>query len=353
MQEILHNIGGNNINNYIDLNGMYPGQEFKNWKELCNFIDQPVLKANSRKAQKNKLSEYFTFHKLDKKQTIIIDTIIKANGVSVSHGLFAHGIQTLLLNMLASHYVATNKNVMLITHNVLAEKLALTSERFKLSLPNKNAIGEEYNIDQQIISDFFHEVTRQNKRRIENSMNGLANDGLIKYSKVGMIAYRRGKTVNRRKMNTLELNALFEATEKVKLEMNITNQYVAAIHGLTKKYNSRIIEELSSILRLDNIVYCFKSYEIKLSKDITCDERLVSSLLLKEVKDIKSNIMDKTCEAASDRFNKINSVAIDKLDMEYGSIHPMDMDKYSVRASDEFLKNTTLLIKEVLMNNSS
>ena len=332
---------------------MSAGQEFKNWKELCIFIDQPVLKANSRKAQKNRLSEYFTFHKVDGKQTIIIDSIIRQSGVSLSHGLFAHGIQSLLLNMLAVNYMATENNVMLITHNVLSERLSLTSKKFRKLMLDKKHVAIDYNVDAQIVSDFFYEITRQSKKRIISSMDGLVKSKLIEYNTIGMIAYAIGKDVKRRKMNSIEQKAYEEATEIVKAELNIKNQYVAAMHGMTKRYNDHLIQEISRILRLDNIRYCFQSYEIILSKDITCDDMAVNSLLLKETNSMENELLKNTHESTTERFKKMNGKSIYKISNEYGSIHPMDMDKHRVRSDDKFIAGTTLLINDILLDDSS
>ena len=166
----------------MKINKLTKGMTFKNYKELCIFLDMPIRNGKSKILQLEDLSRYCTFTK-DKQKIIIIEIFaeplpkidLRSEG---NNSKYVEHIQAQILHTLSK----TEGHKYTITKNNLFESLGMVNHMYldksaalKL-LPKKDSRFTKFNINHLYlrVNDRFTKI-------LFDSLNSLKNRCLINY----------------------------------------------------------------------------------------------------------------------------------------------------------------------------
>lgn len=154
---------------------------FKNYKELCKYLNWKVTTGTAKKAQLKQLETMCEYHK--EGNSINIDKVFKEPKVSLGSGLYKEDIEMLLLDLLARKKDDCYK-VSLTTKNILKE-LEMVNDNFVKVYSygegtNKvEKLSDTINVDIKTINDIVFLVKDKNKRSLQNALKDLADKSLI------------------------------------------------------------------------------------------------------------------------------------------------------------------------------
>lgn len=158
---------------------------FKSYRSLCAFLGEEIKGGDSKKSQIKEWERYFQFHKDGNK--FIIDEVYdepreKEDG-RVGAGVFSSQIQILLLNLL----VESNEIEVNLSCTKLLTELKMVNDNYVLALNNTKNFSDLIKINENICYDVINFEQKKLRNNLENALNGLANKGLIRYTKRDMV----------------------------------------------------------------------------------------------------------------------------------------------------------------------
>lgn len=233
----------------------------KNYKQLCQILEQPVKFNNSKLAQLKEFTRYFSYEKQGQK--IIITEIFdnpkaKQDGrYKGNRSIFTDDIAYVLLE----HIHRTNKHTF--TLNELYSLLGFVNERYH-SLEHYTKLGKEHN-SQSIeelpdtvvtvfdVKDFYRRATQKMYRLLYTTLDNLQKRNLISYDKKKVFVYKdaNDNSVSKKCSTNQELKILNDVKTRVLAEMNFSSEQ--EIYGKFKyiEFYSKIIKYLREMYDLD------------------------------------------------------------------------------------------------------
>lgn len=233
----------------------------KNYKHLCQLLEQPVKFNNSKLAQLKEFTRYFSYKKQGQK--IIITEIFdepkaKQDGrFKGNHSIFTDDIEYVLLE----HIYRTNKHTF--TLNELYSLLGFVNERYH-SLEHYTKLDKEHNsqfieelpdtvVTAFDVKDFYRRATQKMYRLLYTTLDNLQKRNLLTYEKKKVFVYKdETSDTTYRKIDTeYELKILQKAKEKVLSEMNLQSEQ--EVYGKFKhlEFHSKMKKHLKKLYNLD------------------------------------------------------------------------------------------------------
>lgn len=286
----------------MNIDNLYEGQEIKNYKELCNLIEEKPKGGHSKEAQLKELKRFINYHNEGHK--FIIDEVyeipIKKEDKR-TNGLYIDDIQALLMNLL---YDSKEKKILLSSSRLFKE-LNLTNDNYVDGRNNMNNLCKVKDIDINTCSEFYKYTQTSLKQKIESALNGLKRECLIEYKKIYMIV------INEVKMNELnqpiiyngdrveiqkvhreaednEINLILECKQKVLEGLGYKNISQIIKNNEWKTYRERVNTLLK---QKGNIEYYYEAYSIYYNNDYI--KRYIKRYDLEDV--IKERLNDNIC----------------------------------------------------------
>lgn len=164
------------------------GDCFKNYKELCAALNQPVYGGNQKKAQLEEFKRYFEYEKVGNKFYILdVYDEPKPEGCSYPpNAIYVQHIELILLNFLAEqreHYVE-------IPLQYLWLELGMITQKF-IDMQDKKSELLEIHKRMRLfyINDFYKRCRLKFIKIINSSLSRLERKRLIRYKKIYKIKY--------------------------------------------------------------------------------------------------------------------------------------------------------------------
>ena len=165
----------------MNLENLSEGQVVKNYKEMCNLLGEEVKKGgNIKKAQVKDWERYFTYHKEGHK--FVIDEIYKTplppnNNITKYIPL----IEKLILHIIFENGADT---VLYINKSKLYQMLKMINEQYTIMKYHKMQLSKKYDVDSEIIKDFYNTSDHLLERNVEQAIKSLERQSLIKCNEV-------------------------------------------------------------------------------------------------------------------------------------------------------------------------
>ncbi len=233
-------------------------QVFANYKALCEYMGQPVLSGNSKRAQVKEWKRYFDFSrdgqkiKIEKTYEILKSKVDnrKFNGKSI--------YSQLIENMLMYYCGSVCAESVNITLNQIILICGMANERYVYRNIYKKFEDQEF--DYFNIADFIF--------RTKNKFNSMVNSALGSMNRKGIIGIKKILMVStggiHRPANEDEINYI-ELIEKYVLDsMGKSNISDVVLAGKYNIYCKRVKKEVLSEINID---YFYRGYFIKI-KDL-------------------------------------------------------------------------------------
>ena len=265
------------------------GMTFKNYKELCIFLDIPIRNGKSKILQLEDLSRYCTFTK--DKQKIIINEIfaeplpkidLRSEG---NNSKYVEHIQAQILHTLSK----TEGHKYTITKNNLFESLGMVNHMYldkalvlKL-LPKKDSRFTKFNINH-----LYLRVNDRFTRILFDSLNSLENRCLLTYNDLYMVVRIDEDGIEHHlKATELEEALITSIKYNVLQDMKLNSVMQVMFKFKTEEFYRRVNKKLKDY----NIDYAYKQIELLFTK-----KNVLYELSKMELQQHKKDLNDKVIE---------------------------------------------------------
>ena len=178
--------------NSIDVSKLKIGMTVKNYKELCQLLNQPVKTGNSRKAQLNDFKCYFDWEKSRCKFIItdIYDTpLTKEDKRKLgNNSIYVQCIEVILLQYLAKQTKFTRS----FTKRKWWALLGITNEKYG-NIPENELKKLDYSVTSYEIRNFYQRCNKKFDSILLSALKNLRNRRLLEYEVQTVIVVRNEK----------------------------------------------------------------------------------------------------------------------------------------------------------------
>lgn len=280
------------------------GQEFKNYKELCSFLNEEEKTGNAKKSQIKEWEQYFALEKQGQKITISeiyekskpkVDLRAEGNAQ-----IYLKHAECTLLNSLARKSKRNDFQSIEMT----------TSEILLLSgFCNSNYIQDDYasilEINPEIknfdINDFYKRVGFKLYKATETLVNNLKNRFILDVDKIYKITDEKGKRTATKK----EKKKITDIKKKVLREMGLKDITEVYNKFKTKEFYERVSESLYDKYGWKD---CYMVYELSFFKNELQNDIQIYQKELEEIENerklLNTKIADSIDEQAVTLYDK-------------------------------------------------
>lgn len=308
----------------LNLTNIKQGDTIKNYKTLCNLLNEPVLQGNSKVRQLSEWECHFKFSK-DGHKFIINEIYTKPKQRNESKGglynrtEYINNIQHLILDLVSqseSGHVFLSKNKLLKSLNMINGNFVLCKNR----IPK---LSNHLNIEQTTIQEFYESSNDMLIRNINSALNKLRSKALIYWNTAMTVCDvdvyislnqrdsiqidRQYKTYDEygeennnyslsyrtkeihRKATEDERKFIIKTEHDIMAQLRCTNKQEVIAQGLWNIFNNRVKEVLLTEL---NIAFYYDSYEIVFNQEHVQAElvRLNNDERIKQQQDLNSGV---------------------------------------------------------------
>lgn len=348
------------------------GQVFKNYKEMCSFLEQPVGKAGNKKTQVEMFKRYFEYEKNGHK--ITITNVYYEPLEEPSKGAYSMLIQKLILDMLVNEYKSIGENHIIISKSRLAEKLGLIKVEYKDFLPSKkrSALSTMLNVDLAIVDEFYMMTDTKLRGYIETALSSLSQKSIINYSDDAVIVKEKDSFSGVRVASDSEISAILKCENMMlnslmndydKSKTDVIKRKDVFIRGQWDKFVKGVYDNLRNF-DVDYIDFYFRGYKINFSDNIlNAKERMdrYVSNNRAEIKEELNALFSKKYKESYVKFNSKANIEISQMkNIDFSSLKDLSypIKKLVMRSKDDYVEGGHLLIettieKNVVSNNSN
>lgn len=166
---------------FINLKG---GNVFSNYKELCNFLDIPILTGNSKIAQEKELKRYVDFEKEGHKYIIKEVYDIPMPILSTKGSGYYETLEFIICRLLLNHISREGSTVYRTTINSLAENTGFVNNLYFEYLKHKNKLSAQLSVPVEVVEKLYKDSQRNYRGTIYRTLKKLEMDKVIKFQEV-------------------------------------------------------------------------------------------------------------------------------------------------------------------------
>jgi hypothetical protein len=304
------------------------GQVFKNYKEICLALCEPVKTGKSKQLQLDDWKRYFEYSKSGNSFIIIeiYETPMEKNdnrGKSEGsrRSIYGNAVQLLIVDLLArSHgHITISKNKLLLSIGVINVNYGGCSQQVK-------KLAKYVDINEKFIYDFYNVNNSNFTNMINSALNSLEDKSLIMYSKIIKVCeYGQYKT---RKANKFEETKILECEKETLVELGFEEKSKIRVSNKWTEFKKKVNLKLSEST---NIQYYYSAFEITVNKKFIEQERnkLADLLLEQVVKDealqnLNSSIIEHFIDNSAERTkNESKSFKLSMIRFDFNYIEYM------------------------------
>lgn len=261
------------------------GQEFKNYKDLCKYLEQPTLSGNSKISQLETFSRHFEFEKEGYK--IIITNVYEEPLTEFSKGLYSSLVQKLILDLMARQ-LNTNVKKLILSNGQLFELLCLVNENYKHGKNNHHHLMELLDVNKLDVKEFYSNSESKLSNMIKRALNGLKIKSLIDYNYTTIICHEdsdgnsqisTATDQERRFILSVQEDMLKHYNCKDLIEVVLKEKWYPFMTDTIKEINLRL-EEKEIYTGYNKILYYYKGYDIVFNDSILRERNKLNRFIL-------------------------------------------------------------------------
>lgn len=225
----------NNINDprKVDTSNLEVGMEVKDYRHMCQLLDEPVLEGDSKEAQMHRWSLNFMWEKKPRKHKMTITKVFKEPlpDIVPDNATFAKMMQIILIRLLGYmpddtyHFFST----------IFWNKTGMVSDQYKEIKSSDDDIesffgkGKKYPITSpETAKNFFEIADGKLREATRTALRSLDNAGLIHYRQEYCVKKTSWRLLGGFYTATKEEeNLILEAEQNALNKMGLTSKYVA------------------------------------------------------------------------------------------------------------------------------
>lgn len=348
-----------NIENLFKLKD---GMVIRNYKEMCDLLDEKTEAGNSKKAQLREWERFFKYHKEGNK--IIIDEIYDEPQEKLdlrgSYGLLSNDIQPLILDILVKN---NQSDSICFSCTKLLEMLKMVNSNYHVGRRNIKLFSKYLDVDEDIINDFYYFEHTKLKSSLESALNSLYNKRIISWEKVTMVCVVEHSLIpdTLGKYNSIKVNRIatnYEIEFLLSIDRKVLDimglQSTRQIYGTSRynKFKKLVNEEIKN--SNSNILYGYKGYKIIQLKDYVIKALEEENKKLKE-QELNFNILKSAYRSIKNKSENAKKECDDNWGKQLdASNSPRVKDNYendSIKVCNTIIDITNTKIN--IFNNSS
>lgn len=230
----------------IDTSRLESGVVVKNYKEMCEILDEDICGGDSKKAQIKEWSRYFAWEKKGQKFIIldIYDEPLPKDDGRQNKNIYVQYIQVILMKILSKQ--KNTKDPFYITTNQLWKLLGMINNNYKnISLDDLNNMITDYEVTSFDMKKFYQRCNQRLREILFSSLNKLEDRALIKYEIETVIVFfdEDRKTVYK-PANDIQKKKILKAERKVLLDMELESKQ----HAYAKFKETEFFERVNAYL---------------------------------------------------------------------------------------------------------
>lgn len=230
----------------IDVSRLESGMVVKNYKEMCEMLDEEITNGNSKKAQLKEWSRYFAWEKKGQKFIIldIYDEPLPKDDGRQNKNIYVQYIQVILMKILSKQ--RNTKEPFYITTNQMWKLLGMINDNYKnISLDDLNDMIMEYEVTSFDMKKFYQRCNQRLREILFSSLNKLEDRALIKYEIETVIVFldEDRKTVYR-PANDIQKKKILKAERKALLDMRLESKQ----HAYARFKETEFFERMNAYL---------------------------------------------------------------------------------------------------------
>jgi hypothetical protein len=328
------------------------GMVFKNYKELCLFLEQPVVDGGSKRSQLEMFQRYFEYSKDGYKFTI---THVYLEPLTLEQfdtdGIYSGLIQKLLLDYLEKFMLSNSNKPLLLSKSQMYELLGLITEDYIEYRDNKNELCKILNISKDVVNEFYTFTSSRLYGYCETALRSLVKRSVINIKpntfilNVGRRATRLCDEFEEKEILTHEYDVMRELSVKHKISTpDAINHFIIINAGLWRTLTDEVSRRLKDSA-IPNLNYYYRGYEIVLTKNITSEKERVNRYILDNRADIlevlNTTVVNKYKESYRNRHEKAKDI-----------VGGLDIDMLYDTNEDDGGKNTDFKIQAQIMRSN-
>lgn len=262
----------------MEINKLYKGQTFKNYKELCFELGMEIKSStNSRNAQLKELERYCCFNKIGHKFTIEEVYETPKNKIDNRGGnyntIYGDVIQILIVDLLAQC-----KGHISISRSKLMNTIGMINDNYSEGRETVPQLSKYIEMDEKFIYDFYNTSTSNFRSTIETALKNLMDKRVIMYNTVIKISEKGSYHTRTAKENELDL--IMNIEKKTLEEMGYEQISAVRVSKHWKKFKQIVSDLLHEQSEID---FYYTAYDITINENYIDEERnkLVDLLLAK------------------------------------------------------------------------
>lgn len=349
---------------------------YKNYKELCEALEEPIKSGKSKQLQMKEFERYFEYHKVGNK--IIIDNIFSEEKEKIdmrkseyisetdkrhngNNTFYGEDIEKLLLLMMASTMV---DDELILPISIILNKISMVNSNYSIGRRNQEKLSEILKIDEKYVNEFYDTTHSNLRSTLESALNRLDKKALLRWKTVRMVC-KKVAVVKYNELDEIEIDMdtdrvqytiqeeydiatkeqdliIIEAENKILEEMQLNNLNEVIRYGKINEFYKKVYE---IVKKKANIKYYFNGYNLIFNRGNIIKELEKYGEDLEEIKSqLNQKVKEKTLDNAIKRQKKIEKEAI----TTKGFGNKRKTEKQKLRLSDEYLDNIQLLIDTVI-----
>ncbi len=306
--------------NGLDVSNLESGIVVKNYKEMCELLNEEISDGNSKKAQLKEWSRYFAWEKKGQKFIIldIYDEPLPKDDGRQNKNLYVQYIEVILMKILSKQ--KNTKDPFYITTNQMWKLLGMINNNYKnISLDDLNNMIPEYEIKPFDMKKFYQRCNQRLREILFSSLNKLEDRALIKYEIETVIVFLDddNKTVYK-PANDFQKKNILKAERKALLDMGLESKQ----HAYAKFKETDFFERVNAYLHeWYGWEYTFNRIKINYNKSDVLETIHGDELKLRnDFEEMKSNrlgLNDRVVEALYKNAQVMAENRHKKADQEY------------------------------------
>ena len=352
------------------------GQEIKNYKVLCESLDEPVKVGKSKQLQLKDWSRYFDFHKQGQK--IIIDDIFndvkeKVDMRGKQDNNTPKYVENIELNIIGELITMGHDNKYVVGRGVLLRNVGLTNTNYSYCKRRQDKLATYLEVKKEVVNDYYTCVDSMILGNLEKALKNLSNKKVVQLNSTLLICKNVLTDVTYQHITqvdefdeeieiikpVVQADVIYvQATDEERHLINVAEKKVLTNMGFEKltdvflknklkQYYDQCYKEIRKEMK--DLNFYFQAYDIVYDFDILANELENrgyddwSKELKKEQSDIiNSGAMNRIMDNAEKRK--------DKATPDFGIL--LKSDKKYIRTQDEYIVGYNQLNNSVINVNS-
>lgn len=347
-------------------------QEIKNYKMLCEILNEPIKTGKSKQLQIKDWQRYFNFHK--EGQKIIIDEIFNEEKEKVDmRGKQDNNtpkyVENVELNIIGELLTKGTDGKYVVGRGVLLRNVGLTNTNYSYCKRRQDKLASYLEIKKEVVNDYYNCVDSMLVGNLEKALKNLSNKKLIQLNSTLLICkniitditYQHTTTIDEFDEEieivkpVVQSDVIYiQATDEERKLINITEKKILDEMGFEKltdvflknklkEYYSKCYKEIRKDIK--DINFYFQAYDIIYDFNILANELEKRGYddWSKELKEEQQNIIN---FGAMDRIISNAEKRKDKATPDFGTL--LESDKKYIRTQDEYITNYNELNNNVI-----